>query len=669
MLPQELPPVRLLHPTGARVTPKVEWVEVKVKSVLNRVQGMPFNWSINPYRGCAHACVYCQDGETPILMADGTTRPLQDIRAGDAIYGTVRKGRFRRYVATHVLAHWSAQKPAFRIALEDGTEFIASGDHRFLTNRGWKFVAGAVYGPARRPHLTLRNKLMGVGGFASPPSRGTDYKRGYLCGLIRGDGLLASYRYERLGRRHGNVYQFRLALTDDAALELAQEYLHGFSIPTHNFVFQEASAHRRPSKAIRTYARGHVTDIQRIVEWPSMPSVDWCRGFLAGIFDAEGAYHNGALRILNTDLAIIEWITNCLQRFGFTSVVESRSHEGMKPLRVVRLTGGLREHLRFFHTVDPAITRKRNIEGRAVKSNAHLGVTAIEPLGMRTLFDITTGTGNFIGNGVVSHNCFARVTHWYLDQDGINDWSSRIFVKVNAPEVVRRELADRRWRRELVAIGTATDPYQPAEGTYRLTRQILENLRDSRTPISLVTKSTMVVRDRDVLKELADVAGATVCFSITTLDPVLGREIEPDVPAPHRRLEALRKLSGAGIPTAVLLAPVIPGVTDNEANMAAVVKGARENGASSLWTNTLHLGEVTRQAFFQYLGEKRPLLLPEYERLYRGKYAPRDYQRRVQGVVASLKARFGFAGPPRRNDVPPGSPAKPSAAFVQIKLL
>ena len=124
--------------------------------------------------------------------------------------------------------------------------------------------------------------------------------------------------------------------------------------------------------------------------------------------------------------------------------------------------------------------------------------------------------------------CFARVTHWYLDQDGVNDWSSRIFVKVNAPEVLRQELGRPSWRREQVSIGTATDPYQPAEGAYRVTRRLLEALRDFNTPVAIVTKSTMILRDLDVLKALARGPGASVYFSITTVDPRLAREIEPN---------------------------------------------------------------------------------------------------------------------------------------------
>jgi len=648
-------PVRLFRATGRRVTPQVEWVEVQVKSVLNRVQGMPFKWSINPYRGCAHACVYCAHGDTAILMGDGTTRPLGDLRVGSEIYGTVRDGNYRHYAQTRALAHWSARKPAYRIVLEDGTELIASGDHRFLTDRGWKFVTGAEQGRARRPHLTTGNKLMGVGTFALATSKVTDYKRGYLCGMVRGDALLASYAHRRAGRIRGEVYQFRLALADEEALQRTREYLLDFSVPTRSFVFQEASVTSRRLQAIRASARSHVEAIQRMIEWPSIPSREWYSGFLAGIFDAEGGYNDGCLRITNTDPVIIEWVTRCLKVLGFPFVVESWTDGRPRPLHNVRLPGGLRTHLRFLHTVDPAITRKRDITGQALKSSAPLRVDAIESVGVRELFDITTGTGDFIANGVVSHNCFARVTHWYLDQDGVNEWSSRIFVKVNAPEVLRQELARPTWRREQVHIGTATDPYQPAEGAYRITRQILEALRDHDTPAALVTKSTMIVRDRDVLRQLAGGPGALVMFSITTVDPAIAREIEPDVPPPQRRLEAMRALAEAGIPTGVLLAPVLPGITDGEEQLAAVVAAAKEYGASALFTNTLHLGEVTKQAFFEYLEHKRPELVPEYERLYRGKYAPRATQQRIQQVVAALKGHAGFAGPPRRA-APPSSP-------------
>ncbi|HEY3248220.1 MAG TPA: radical SAM protein [bacterium] len=262
--------------------------------------------------------------------------------------------------------------------------------------------------------------------------------------------------------------------------------------------------------------------------------------------------------------------------------------------------------------------------------------------------------------------CFARKTHWYLDQDGINNWSSRIFVKVNAPEILRKELAKPSWTREEVHLGTATDPYQPAEGAYRVTRCILEALRDFATPVSILTKSTMVLRDKDVLAELARGPGATVCFSITTVDPKVGREIEPDVPPPIRRLEVMRQLADAGIDTAVLLAPVLPGITDDPKSLESVVRAAKRYHAGALWTNALHLGDVTREAFFAYLVKYRPALVPEYERLYRGKYAPTSYRRRVHEVVAALKKQAGFSARVHTDDASPGKATRPVADQVLL---
>ncbi len=640
--PEGLVSPRLFQATGRRITPHAEWVEIQVKSAINRVQNMGFNWSINPYRGCLHNCVYCIWGDTSILMGDGTTKPLQDIRVGDVIYGTLRDGSYRHYVKTPVLAHWNVRKPAYRIMLRDGTELIASGDHRFLTDRGWKFVTGTECGSTRRPHLTTGNKLIGVGAFAKPPLKDADYKRGYLCGMIRGDGLLASYQYRRAGQRHGNVHQFRLALVDDGPLDRAQDYLQDFAIPTKSRPFDGGSASVIPMRAIYASSRVCVESIQRVIEWPVDPSLNWYKGFLAGIYDAEGGYSQNILRITNTDPVLIDWTTWSLRRLGFIHRVESQSNGRQKPLHSIRPVGGLREHLRFFHSVDPAIDRKRNIIGRALKSDAPLGVVSIEPIGMRDLFDITTGTGDFIANGVVSHNCFARVTHWYLDQDGVNDWSSRIFVKVNLPTVLRKELARPSWRREEVNIGTATDPYQAAEGKYRLTRQILEALRDFDTPAALLTKSAMVVRDLDVLAQLARGPGATVCFSFTTVDEDIAKEVEPDVPPPMRRMEAMRALIDAGVGAGVILAPVLPGITDNEEQLTRVVQAAKDHGAQFLSANLLHLGDVVRQAYFKYLEEKHPELIPEYERLYPKRYAPRADQQRIRDMVAAIKARLNF---------------------------
>ncbi len=238
--------------------------------------------------------------------------------------------------------------------------------------------------------------------------------------------------------------------------------------------------------------------------------------------------------------------------------------------------------------------------------------------------------------------CYARKAHWFLDEDGVHGWSTRIFVKVNAPEVLREELTRPSWRREEVAVGTATDPYQPIEGKYRITRRVLEVLSTFRTPISLVTRSPLVLRDLDVLQDLHRRAGLTVCVSVATLDEALAREIEPTVAPPRQRLRAVAQLASRGIYVGILLAPILPGLTDSLRNLEEVIRAARDHGAAFCGHNVLHLGEVTRDAFFTFLQSRHPDLLPLYTQLYPGKYAPRGYTERIHQIVAHRKVELGL---------------------------
>lgn len=242
--------------------------------------------------------------------------------------------------------------------------------------------------------------------------------------------------------------------------------------------------------------------------------------------------------------------------------------------------------------------------------------------------------------------CYARRTHWYIEEDGVADWATKIFAKINAPEVLRAELSRRSWAREEVALGTATDPYQPAEKRYRITRAILEALRDYRTPVGIVTRSPMILRDLDLLTELSALAGARVCVSVATVDPVVAREIEPTVAAPRHRIALVRKLREAGIHAGVLLAPVLPRVTDSHASIAAVFSAAREAGASFVHHSALYLGPVTRDAFFEFLHQKRPWLVEYYREMYRGTFASRAYDERLGATASGARQASGFLGTP-----------------------
>jgi DNA repair photolyase len=641
----------------------ITFYEVEAKSILNHVPAasrMPFEWTINVYRGCSHACSYCGHGETPILMADGRTKPLAEVNVGDAIYGTEFAGKYRRYVTTQVLDHWSTVKPAYRVTLEDGTELVTSGDHRFLTHRGWKHVTGTECGWHRRPHLTVNNKLLGTGRFAAPPEGGPDYRRGYLCGMIRGDGQLGSYAYLRAGRTRDDVHRFRLALVDIEALQRVRAYLAELDVATTEFVFQEAVGARKQLSAIRASSGRSIAAIRDFISWPNAPSAEWCKGFLAGIFDAEGCYSQGILRISNTDQAIIDRITSCLRLFGFSFVIETRDLNRVKPVTNVRLVGGLREHLRFFHTVDPAITRKRSIEGTAIKSNAPLRVVSIEPLGVDLpLYDITTGTGDYIANGTVNHNCFARPSHTYLNFDAGRDFETKIVVKVNAPELLRRELRRPSWSGAHIAMGTNTDPYQRCEGRYRLTRGVLEVLRDHANPCSILTKSPLLLRDLDLFVELAATAGFTANLSIGTLDEEVWRRSEPGTPHPKARMAAVKQLAKAGVPCGILMAPILPGISDRPEQLQAVVRAAADAGASHLTPITLHLRRGVKEEFMPWLEREYPELVAGYRRLYRGANAPKEVGAAIGERVRAAKRRYRAFDP--RPD-PPAARRLPEAA-------
>jgi DNA repair photolyase len=604
--------------------------EVRAKSALNRVpeaSQMPFRWTINPYRGCSHACRYCMGPETRVLMADGTTRSIDHLRRGDRIVGTRVRGAYRRFVETDVVDKWSTVKPAFRVTLADGTDLVASGDHRFMTERGWKHVRGAMGGPEQRPYLTLNNSLVGFGALPEGPLKDEDYRRGYVCGMVRG-GLLRTAIYDN-GVRVQGVNAFRLALIDDEALLRTRAYLDGEDVSTHIGAFASPG---RPMRQIRTGKRANVARIRDLIRWPVEPAHEWRKGFLAGIFDAEGSWSQSVLRISNKDPMILDTTLLSLRRLGFDAIIEPARPNGC---RYIRIRGGLVQHLRFFALTDPAITRKRSLEGKAIKTDADLRVVSIEALtGARRLCDITTGTGDFIANGVVSHNCFARPTHKYLDFNAGRDFEKEIVVKVNVPEVLRAELKRPSWKGEHIAMGTNTDPYQWVEGRYKLMPGIWEALRDFQNPCSVLTKSPLLLRDLDLMKEIAAVTDISANLSIPTMEEKAWRATEPHTPNPRARMEAVAELNRNGIPTGILIAPLMPGINDDPKLVEEILQAAADAGATSIGGIGLHLRGEVRGVFLDWLASYRPDLLPHYERLYaRGAYLPKAERERLSALL------------------------------------
>jgi DNA repair photolyase len=521
----------------------------------------------------------------------------------------VRRGRFRRYHATEVLAHWATVKPAYRVTLTDGTQLVASADHRFLTERGWKYVTGRDSGGGIRPRLLRGNKLVGTGRFAPPPVDSADYRRGYLCGVIRADSHAA-------------------APAGGQALERVRAYLDGFQVADPDAPLRNLGHSRRALTAVRLSSTLELGTVADLVHWPAEPTDGWRKGFLAGVFDAEGSYGHSVLRIAHTDHEIIKQSADCLRSLGFDVVTDAPAG---------------------------AVTGKRRVDGAAIMARARLTVESVQPLGLDLpLFDITTGTGDFIADGVVSHNCFARNTHTYLDLDAGLDFDTRVVVKVNAGDLLRRELAAPRWRGAPIAMGTNVDCYQRAEGRYRLMPEIIAALRDFANPFSILTKGTLILRDMGLLEQAARVTSVGLSMSIGFVDEAVWRSVEPGTPSPRRRLDAVRRLTDAGFAVGVLMAPILPGITDTTESIDETVHAIAAAGAASVTPLALHLRTGAREWYMAWLARERPDLLPLYRALYGdGAYLGSGYQREVAARVRIAARRHGL-------DPRPGSAGRPA---------
>ena len=265
--------------------------------------------------------------------------------------------------------------------------------------------------------------------------------------------------------------------------------------------------------------------------------------------------------------------------------------------------------------------------------------------------------------------CFARPTHEYLDFDSGNDFDRELVVKTNVAEVLRRELFRRSWTRDAVALGTNTDPYQRAEGRYALMPGIIAALTDSGTPFSILTKGTLLRRDLPLIADAGTRVGVSVAVSLAMLDPDLHRSVEPGTPTPAARLELISAITQAGLDCHVMVAPVLPYLTDSEAHLAALLSQIAAAGATGVTVFGLHLRGATRGWFLAWLGSTHPELLSRYRELYgRGAYLGPEYREQLRHRVAPLVARYGLGGRPDRLDTMRTAPAAVSAGAVQPAL-
>ncbi len=474
--------------------------EDHTKQVLseNDSPDLGFRYSINPYRGCFHGCAYCLAGDTRILMADGSTKQLSDVKAGEQVVGTagvVRPDTGRRFVPSLVLDRWATARRAYRVRLDTGAELIASGDHRFLTPHGWRYVIAPGQNQRARLHLQEKDTCLG------------------------------------------------------------------------------------PGKA-RLQARG-------------------------------------------------------LFRAG----------------------------------------------PRDVASTVAGGVAAVETLGtILPLFDIATETGDFVANGVVSHNCYARPTHEHLSFGAGTDFERKIVVKPNVAALLREAFEKKSWVGELIMLSGNTDCYQPLENEYRLTRGILEVCADYRNPVHIITKSALIERDLDLLQKLNAEASVGVSVSIPFWNAETARKLEPFVTTPQRRMKTVERLAAAGIPVTVNIAPLILGLGDRD--VPSILEAAAAAGARGASLIPLRLPGAVAEVFAERLQAGFPLAAEKVLRrtremrggkLYDSRFGARmsgegEFFRTVERLFRNTCARLGLNCADGHRFDRPNTFRRPTDANGQLRL-
>jgi DNA repair photolyase len=337
------------------------------------------------------------------------------------------------------------------------------------------------------------------------------------------------------------------------------------------------------------------------------------------------------------------------------------------------VTGSLRWRLAADEESPPALFDPNSDIERRVGVGEYRGLTFYEVNAKRIVNKVPDGSpvpfrytiNAYRGCSHACRYCFARPTHDYLGFNIAEDFDTRIVVKVNAVARARAELASRRWRGDLIAMGTNTDPYQKAEARYHLTRGLIQVLAEARNPFSILTKSTLVLRDLDVLRGAAERTEVGLNISIGTLDTDVWRLLEPGTPPPSGRLEAVRRLNAAGIPCGVLIAPVVPGLSDDEEHLVAIARACKEAGATSAHPIALHLRPKVREHYLNFLAQRRPDLLSLYrDRFGRGSYQSAEIQRRIEETV---KRAFGEVPPTEFRRVPARTTPRPEIPPAQLR--
>ena len=526
----------------------------------------PIPFHMDTYRGCVYNCRYCLSGDTLILMADNSTKFLRDLCVGDEIYGVEKRGSRYYYVKTIVLKKWETQKTSYKITFENGESVICSEDHRWLSDRGWKYTLPKQIG--QRPFLTVKNYIRGFNSTMVDSKKYSftdDYKRGYLFGVIKGDGSVGSYDYsgKRENRKKDIHYRFRLAMEDKEAIQRAKDYLECFSIETDWFKFPAIDRQTKKKvywDAIRTSKKENFDKIQELLVFKD--NEEFYRGFLAGIYDAEGATDQLIKRMFNGNTLILSHMEKCLEFFKFKYKYDKTKNE----CKTIRLLGGISEFLRFAQVMSPAISKKFDFSGICLKNKGSKIKGIVLYKENDSLLDITTGTGNFIANGLVSHNCFARDFVMFARRN--SEHKEFTYLVGNSPEGLKRWV-DRVLKKDLnydkseevafkervpVKIGATADPFPYVEKKERITYDILKVLKDIDYPTQISTKNPEVLLS--YVDDLKD-ANMVVNVTITTINEKLCKVYEPGAISPERRFNAIEELVGKGVKTFVRIQPFI----------------------------------------------------------------------------------------------------------------
>jgi len=524
--------------------------------------------TFQPYGWCTHGCPYCVDSNTLILMADGTSKPIKDIQICDKIMGcSSQNKRYLSYRPAKVLKKVQTKRPAYKITMANGIEIICSGDHRWLTERGWKYTIGERYGENRRPILTTNNHIKGVG-LLQKNKDTKEYKLGYLSGQIKGDGTLGIYNYKlKTKNRKNTQYHFRLLQKDRSGVLRIKQFLEDYEIKTNDF---EVKNNGIKLFGIRTHKKSNYYKIEELIKLRKTP--EFMRGFLSGIFDSEGSNgKSGTIRIANQDEDLVMFIEKCLEYYKFDYTREYENHH----IKNVRIRGNINERIRFFQLLNIANTRKIKINGLQIRGKTK--VKEITPLNEeRIMYDIMTTTGNFIANGFISHNCYVPEGYRYKHYH-----SKGKIIAVDLEQAKKEYLKLKPYT--MIEAASSCDVFDMQfEKKYRIAKKALEDIFPLRDDIqfTFITKSS-ISAEYIALYPKHTVVQITVESKRTHIS-------SPNAATYDQRQEAIKLISDANISVGIRVDPIIPRWSKRKEIME-IINESVNNGCKHVTCSTLKL--------------------------------------------------------------------------------